>query len=295
MSMHAGAAAVAELLEPEHEAFRDSFRTFLARRVTPHYGDWERIPAAVLRAAVHHEVAVDEEHPPAGLATVLDGELEISADGTVRGSAAFVPGGHDAAELLCLGEQAAVRVAGDAPGVSARPSDPGIGLDAAGFADFELCGAAGTPVDAVPRAISELALGLAVSAIAGARSALKSTVEYVRERRAFGTPIATFQNTREVLAGLEAELEAGEALLGARQRERLQDGPLPLARAAALELCCTELYGRAVDACVQLHGGYGYIMEYPIAHAYADARFWRLSGGCARRAARAAIADSVLH
>jgi acyl-CoA dehydrogenase len=121
-------------------------------------------------------------------------------------------------------------------------------------------------------------LTIAVGALAAARAALELTVEYVKERKAFGTPVASFQNTKFELAAVATEVEAGQALVD-RAVMRLVDGDLSGVDAAKVKLFCTELQSRAVDRCLQLFGGYGYIRELPIARLYEDARVTRIYGG----------------
>lgn len=119
---------------------------------------------------------------------------------------------------------------------------------------------------------------VAVGAVAQARAALTTTIEYVKERKAFGTPVAAFQNTKFELAAVAAEIEAAQAMLD-RAVGELVDGRLSGADAAKVKLFCTEMQARAVDRCLQLFGGYGYITEYPIARLYADARITRIYAG----------------
>ena len=121
-------------------------------------------------------------------------------------------------------------------------------------------------------------MSIAVSAQATCEHAIELTRDYVRERKAFGTPIASFQNTKFVLAGLSARVEAGRQLVDAALEE-LDAGTLTGADAARVKLYTTELQAEVVDACLQLHGGYGYMLEYPIARMYADARVSRIYGG----------------
>jgi alkylation response protein AidB-like acyl-CoA dehydrogenase len=121
-------------------------------------------------------------------------------------------------------------------------------------------------------------MSIAVSSQATCERAIALTVDYVRERKAFGTPIASFQNTKFVLAGLSAKVEAGRQLVDAAL-EDLDAGTLSVADAARVKLFTTELQAEVVDACLQLHGGYGYMLEYPIARMYADARVSRIYGG----------------
>jgi alkylation response protein AidB-like acyl-CoA dehydrogenase len=121
-------------------------------------------------------------------------------------------------------------------------------------------------------------LSIAVAAVAAADAALGWTVEYVRDRKAFGTPIGSFQNTRFELAEMRTEVDVGQAYVD-RCVEALNAGELTAEDAAGAKWWCTELQGRVVDRCLQLHGGYGYMLEYPIARAYADARVTRIYGG----------------
>ena len=121
-------------------------------------------------------------------------------------------------------------------------------------------------------------LSLAVSALASARAALDWTIDYVRQRRAFGRAVGEFQATRFRLAELVSEVDVAQAYVD-RSILDLNAGRLSAVDAAKAKLCTTELQGRVVDACVQLHGGYGYMLEYPIGRAYADARISRIYGG----------------
>jgi alkylation response protein AidB-like acyl-CoA dehydrogenase len=128
------------------------------------------------------------------------------------------------------------------------------------------------------RNLAQERLSIAVSGLAAAAAALRWTLDYVRERRAFGQPIGTFQATRFTLAEIATELDVTQAFVDQCVGE-LNAGTLTPERAAMAKLWCTELQGRVADRCVQLHGGYGYMLEYPIARAFADARVTRIYGG----------------
>jgi alkylation response protein AidB-like acyl-CoA dehydrogenase len=121
-------------------------------------------------------------------------------------------------------------------------------------------------------------MSIAVSALAEARAAFTETVRYVTDRKAFGTAVASFQNTKFVLADLVTEIDIAQAFVD-RCVDRLVAGQLDAADAAKAKYYCTELQGRVMDRCLQLHGGYGFMNEYPISRRYRDARVTRIYGG----------------
>ena len=121
-------------------------------------------------------------------------------------------------------------------------------------------------------------LGVAIGAIANAAAGLQWTIDYVRERKAFGKPIAAFQNTQFKLAELDSELSALRVFVD-RCLELHYDKKLDAATAAKAKLLATDFQCKLLDECVQLHGGYGYMWEYPIARAWADARVQRIYAG----------------
>jgi alkylation response protein AidB-like acyl-CoA dehydrogenase len=121
-------------------------------------------------------------------------------------------------------------------------------------------------------------LSIAISAISAAQAALDWTVAYVKERNAFGRPIGSFQSSRFALAEIATEVGIGTAFVD-RCVAELNSGSLSGEDAAMAKWWCTELQGRVVDRCLQLHGGYGYMTEYPIARAFVDARITRIYGG----------------
>jgi acyl-CoA dehydrogenase len=139
-------------------------------------------------------------------------------------------------------------------------------------------GAEGAAFSLLRRNLAQERLAIAVGAVAQTRTAIELTIDYVRDRRVFGQAVAQFQNTKFELAAMSAELEAAQAMLDAAITAHA-GGKLDAVDAAKVKLFCTEAQGRAVDRCLQLHGGYGYIMEYPIARLYADARVSRIYGG----------------
>lgn len=126
--------------------------------------------------------------------------------------------------------------------------------------------------------LAEERLSIAVSSIANAERAIRLTVDYTRDRKAFGQALADFQNTRFKLADLHAEAMSKRVLVD-RCIELHLGKALTAADAAAAKLLCTELHCRAVDDCLQFFGGSGYMLEYPIARMYIDARVRRIVGG----------------
>ena len=121
-------------------------------------------------------------------------------------------------------------------------------------------------------------LCIAIKAVAACQFAVATTLTYCKERTAFGQPIGSFQNSRFKLAEMQTETEIAQVFLD-RCIEELNAGKLSNETAAMAKWWTTELEGRVLDQCVQLHGGYGYMLEYPIARAYVDARVQRIYGG----------------
>ena len=121
-------------------------------------------------------------------------------------------------------------------------------------------------------------LQIAVIAMASAEAAIDWTVTYTRERKAFGQEIMKFQNTRFKLAELKTEVQIGRVFVD-RCIELLLENKLDPATASMAKYWCTDLQFKVMDECVQLHGGYGYMWEYPITRAWADSRVQRIYGG----------------
>ena len=121
-------------------------------------------------------------------------------------------------------------------------------------------------------------LSIAIAAVAAVHAALGWTLDYVQERTAFGQKIGSFQNTRFVLAEVATELDIAQTYVD-RCVELLNRGTLTAEDAAKAKWWCTEFQKRSIDRCLQLFGGYGYMLEYPIARAYADARVTTIYGG----------------
>jgi len=119
---------------------------------------------------------------------------------------------------------------------------------------------------------------IGVGALSAAEAAFEITLEYVKERTAFGRPIGSFQNSRFVMAEIKTELAIGRAFIDQCIVKHCA-GELTIEEAAMSKWWTTELLGRVTDSCLQLHGGYGYTDEYAISGAWADARIMRIYGG----------------
>jgi alkylation response protein AidB-like acyl-CoA dehydrogenase len=145
------------------------------------------------------------------------------------------------------------------------PTDAVLGKVGGGF---------GHMIDELPRE----RLGIAVSAIGHAQGAIERTVEYVTTRKAFGSSIGSFQNTRFELARLKTDLEVNRAFVEKCTR-LYHEGKLDVPTAAMVKYATTEMQNRVADGCLQLFGGYGYMTEYPISRYFCDARIQRIYGG----------------
>ncbi|MFG2056810.1 acyl-CoA dehydrogenase family protein [Micromonospora sp. NPDC048930] len=190
------------------------------------------------------------EHPHRGLSLIV---VERDTPGFTRGRRLAKVGLHaqDTAELAFTGARV--------------PAANLLGAEGEGFAGLT-------------RNLAQERLSCSVAAIAQAAAALQWTIDYVRQRRAFGNPIGTLQHTRFTLAELATEIDITQAyvdlcVLALNARE------LDPVDAAKAKWWSTELQGRVMDTCVQLHGGYGYLTEYCIARAWLDSRVSRIYAG----------------
>lgn len=145
------------------------------------------------------------------------------------------------------------------------PLDNLIGAENAGFA-------------CLMTGLAQERLIIALQAVAASRAVLQHTIEFTRGRKLFGKTTFDFQNTRFVLARAAAQLELAQVFAD-RCVELHVAGRLDATMAATAKFTATEMQNRLIDDCLQLHGGYGYMWEYPVARAWADARAQRLYGG----------------
>ena len=121
-------------------------------------------------------------------------------------------------------------------------------------------------------------LGIAISAVARARESWSQTLQYAKDRKAFGLPIGTFQHNRFLLAEMDTELEIAEQYID-RCLSAVITGELTAVEAAKAKWWWTELAKKVIDRCIQLHGGYGYMTEYRVARDYVDCRIETIYGG----------------
>jgi alkylation response protein AidB-like acyl-CoA dehydrogenase len=233
----------------------------------------------------------------AGIATtaVRDGDCYV-----LNGAKTFITGGVNADLVVVVARTAKpddgdrrgglslLVVDADSPGYEVGRNLEKIGLKAQDTAELSftdvpipvenLLGEEGRAFEYMGQNLPQERLSIAVGSVAASQAALDLAIEYVTERKAFGKPIASFQNTKFVLAECAADIEAGRALIDRALDEHDRD-ELSAVDAAKVKLWATELQSRVVDKCLQLHGGYGYMLEYPIARLYADARVTRIYGG----------------
>jgi acyl-CoA dehydrogenase len=121
-------------------------------------------------------------------------------------------------------------------------------------------------------------LSLAAGAVAAAEGLLDETVKYVKERKAFGAPLAELQNTRFKLAEAATDARIHRSFVE-ECKQLFMCGELDVATVSMAKMSCTEMQGRVADTCLQLHGGYGYMREYGVSRAFVDARVQRIYGG----------------
>ena len=141
-----------------------------------------------------------------------------------------------------------------------------------------LLGQPGTGFAYLMQELPQERLTVGIGALASAEAALQWTLDYTRERKAFSKAVADFQNTRFKLAEMATEIQVGRVFIDRCLALHLQ-GKLDVPTAAMLKYWSTDLQCRVLDECVQLHGGYGYMWEYPVARAWADARVQRIYAG----------------
>ncbi|QLE72158.1 acyl-CoA dehydrogenase [Streptomyces rectiverticillatus] len=227
----------------------------------------------------------------------------LSEDGThyvLNGAKTFITGGVQADRVLVCARTAPAAAEDRRAGISILVVDTAsegyavgrklekLGLKTSDTAELsftdvkvpveDLLGEEGKAFGYLGQNLPQERLGIAVAAYAQAAAAVRFAQEYVRDRTVFGTSVASFQNTKFVLADCKSEVDAMEAVVD-RALDAHDAGELTAADAASAKLFTTERAAVVIDKCLQLHGGYGYMMEYPIARLYADTRVSRIYGG----------------
>ena len=228
---------------------------------------------------------------------------KLSEDGThyvLNGAKTFITGGVQADRVLVICRTSSATPENRRAGLSILAVDTTldgyevgrklekIGLRASDTAELsftdvkvpaeDLLGEEGAAFGYLANNLPQERLGIAVNATASAAAAVKFASDYVRDRKVFGQAVAEFQNTKFVIAECIAKVEAAQCMVD-RALELHETGDLSVADAAKAKLFCTENAADVIDKCLQLHGGYGYMLEYPIARLYADTRVSRIYGG----------------
>jgi acyl-CoA dehydrogenase len=247
-------------------------------------------------------IAMTEPGTGSDLANIAT-TAKLSADGShyvVNGAKTFITGGVTADLILTVcrtapfdpenrrGGLSIIAVPTDAESFSVGRKLDKIGLhqqDTAelSYSDVEvpvenLLGEEGAGFGYLTHNLPQERLSIALNQVGFAEAAIAHAIAYTKDRKVFGKPVAAFQNTKFVLAECSAETQAARVYAD-HCLELLDRKELTVADAARAKLFCTEVAARVIDKCLQLHGGYGYITEYPIARLYADSRVSRIYGG----------------
>ena len=223
---------------------------------------------------------------------VLDGDHYI-----LNGSQTFITNGQKAGLVIVVAKTdpsagskgiSLFLVEADLPGFSKGKNLNKLGLKAQDTSELffqdvkvpkeNLLGEEGRGFIYLMQDLPQERLSIAVGAVANSQAILEATVTYTKERKAFGTSVASFQNTQFKLAELAAEVTSAEVFCD-RCTELLLEDKLDSVTASKLKLLTTDLQCRVADECLQLHGGWGYMWEYPVCRAFADSRVQRIYGG----------------
>lgn len=242
-------------------------------------------------------IALTEPSAGSDLRAIRTTAIREGDEIVLNGQKTFITNGQCADILVLAAKPSAVTgtkdltllvVEADRPGFSRGKNFEKIGMKAQDTCELffdnvrlpvsNVLGEEGKGFPLLTRELAWERLQIAIGAVATSTAALEWTRTYTRERKAFGTPVAEFQNTRFRLAEVKTEIEIAQTFVDRCLKEVSED-KLDPAVAAMAKYWCTELMGRVLDTCLQLHGGYGYMWEYPIARAFADARVHRIYGG----------------
>ncbi|MDG1310795.1 MAG: acyl-CoA dehydrogenase family protein [Porticoccaceae bacterium] len=223
---------------------------------------------------------------------VLDGDHYI-----LNGSKTFITNGQKAGLVIVVAKTdtsagskgiSLFLVEADLPGFSKGKNLNKLGLKAQDTSELffqdvkvpkeNLLGEEGRGFIYLMQDLPQERLSIAVGAVANARAILEATIDYTKERKAFGTTIASFQNTQFKLAELVAEVDCAEVYTD-RCTQLLLEDKLDTVTASKAKLLTTDLQCKVADECLQLFGGWGYMWEYPVCRAFADSRIQRIYGG----------------
>ena len=223
---------------------------------------------------------------------VLDGDEYV-----INGSKTFITNGYLADLVIVVAKtdpKAGAKgtslflVEADTPGFAKGKRMEKVGMKAQDTSELffqdvrvpkeNILGQAGMGFAYLMQELPQERLTVAIGALSSAEAALAWTLEYTRERKAFGKAIADFQNTRFKLAEMATEIQVGRVFVDQCMALHLE-GKLDVPTAAMAKYWATDLQCKVLDECVQLHGGYGFMWEYPIARAWADARVQRIYAG----------------
>ncbi|MFC6064032.1 acyl-CoA dehydrogenase family protein [Streptomyces ochraceiscleroticus] len=242
-------------------------------------------------------IAMTEPGAGSDLRGIRTTAVRDGADWVLNGSKTFITGGGRADVIIvvaCTDPEAGSRgfslfvVEGGMPGFTRGRALEKLGQRAEDVSELffddvrvpaaHLLGVEGGGFGHLMERLPKERMSIAYYGLAAAEAALRWTVEYTKERRAFGRPVAEYQNTKFTLAELATELDVTRAYLD-RAVLALNEGRLSGIDAAKAKWWATELQQRVINRCLQLHGGYGYMREYPVARAFVDARVQTIYGG----------------
>ncbi|MFD8570383.1 acyl-CoA dehydrogenase family protein [Streptomyces sp. NPDC059639] len=241
-------------------------------------------------------VAMTEPGTGSDLAGIATTAVRDGDDYVVNGSKVFISNGQNADLIVTAvrtgpdrhGGLSLLVVEADRPGFSRGRNLKKVGLHAQDTSELffqdvrvpaaHLLGAEGSGFKNLMRNLPQERISIAANAMASIEGALERTVAYVRERTAFGRSVGSFQNTRFELADMVTTARVGRTYID-DLLARHSRGALSAVDAAAAKFWATEAYVDVVGRCLQLHGAYGYMLEYPIAHDYLDSRITTIYGG----------------
>ncbi len=265
-----------------------------------HYGsedqkrDWlpRMVTGEVITAIAMTEPGTGSDLQAVKTSAVADGNHLV-----VNGQKTFITNGQNADLIIVVAKTdpaqgahgtSLVLVEADREGFSRGRNLETVGLKAQDTSELffdnvrvprtNLLGEEGKGFQQLMQELPQERLLIGIGAVSACETVLEATIEYTRERKAFGKPIAEFQNTRFKLAEMKTEVTVARVFLD-KCLEMHMAGGLDATTAAMAKLWLTELQCRVIDECVQLHGGYGYMWEYPVARAWADSRVQRIYGG----------------